>query len=95
MEGKLMSRARIYKRRQKDEIVIERAVSISVRHVKEDWEETLKIERRKRSLISRLMPEANLKWDVECAIEMMTDILHMAFTWNMDKTERAKILLED
>ena len=75
-------------------VEIESTVNSSVRHVREDVEETLEIERRKCNLVIHGMPEIDAEKDVESVIEIMTEVLHMDFTGNVDKMQRIGRLVD-
>jgi chromosome condensin MukBEF ATPase and DNA-binding subunit MukB len=75
-------------------VEIESTVNSSVRHVREGVEETLKIERRKCNLVIHGMPEIDAEKDVDSVMEIMTDVLHIYFTGNVDKMQRIGRLVE-
>lgn len=73
---------------------LESQVTSSVRHVKEDVEESLEIERRKCNLIIHGVPEADAEQDVEAVIEVFGQGLKLDFGRHVDKMLRIGRLVE-
>lgn len=67
---------------------MESIVSNTVKNVTEDVDITLEMKRWKGNLIIHRMSETDVEQDVEAIAEMLTNVMHMDFARNVEKTER-------
>ena len=67
---------------------VENRMDKTVKHVKEDLEEALEIERRKCNLIIHGVEESDAEKDVEAVINILGEGLHLDFERHVDKVMR-------
>lgn len=73
---------------------IEKRMDVSIKNVKDDFEESLEIERRKNNLVVHGVPESDAEQDVKKILELFDDGLHMDFNRHVENVVRIGRLSE-
>jgi len=79
---------------QKDMGEMKTMLDNNVKHVKEDVEETLEIERRKLNIVIYGVPDIDAEKDTDSVEEILTEGLHMDFKRHVEKMMRIGRLTE-